>query len=61
MRLEVEWVYSKIDKVEQLSHKLKGWAQFYWHTDFTSTVYNKIDRIVFWKLAKWLASKYQVH
>ena len=29
------------------------------HTDFTSKVYNKIDRIVFWKLAKWLASKYR--
>jgi RNA-directed DNA polymerase len=50
---------SKIDKVEQLSRKLKGWAQFYRHTDFTSKVYNRIDRIVFWKLAKWLVSQYR--
>lgn len=50
---------SKIDKVEQLSRKLKGWAQFYRHTDYTAKVYNKIDSIVFWKLAKWLAKKYR--
>lgn len=43
---------SKIDKVEQLSRKLKGWAQFYRHTDYTAKVYSKIDRIVCWKLAK---------
>lgn len=50
---------SKIDKVEQLSRKLKGWAQFYRHTDFTARVYRKVDRIVFWKLARWLARKYR--
>lgn len=50
---------SKIDKVELLSRKLKGWAQFYRHTDYTAKVYSKIDRIVFWKLAKWLARKYR--
>jgi group II intron reverse transcriptase/maturase len=50
---------SKVDKVEQLSRKLKGWAQFYRFTNFTAKVYSKIDRIVFWKLAKWLARKYR--
>jgi RNA-directed DNA polymerase len=50
---------SKVDKVEHISGKLKGWAQFYRHTDFTAKVYSKIDRIVFWKLAKWLARKYR--
>lgn len=50
---------SKIDKVEQLNRKLKGWAQFYRHTDYTAKVYSKIDRIIFWKLAKWLARKYR--
>lgn len=50
---------SKIDKVEQVSSKLKGWAQFYRHTDYTAKVYSKVDRIVFWKLAKWLARKYR--
>jgi group II intron reverse transcriptase/maturase len=50
---------SKVDKVEQLSRKLKGWSQFYRHTDFTAIVYSKIDRIVYWKLAKWMARKYR--
>ena len=50
---------SKIDKVEQLNRKLKGWAQFYRHTDFTANVYSKIDRIIFWKLSNWLARKYR--
>ena len=50
---------SMIDKVEKLNLKLKGWAQFYRHTDFTAKVYSKIDRIVFWKLAHWLARKYR--
>ncbi|MEA3392336.1 MAG: group II intron reverse transcriptase/maturase [Candidatus Marinimicrobia bacterium] len=50
---------SMIDKVEKLNQKLRGWAQFYRHTDFTAIVYSKIDQIVFWKLAKWLARKYK--
>jgi RNA-directed DNA polymerase len=50
---------SKVDKVEQISRKLKGWSQFYRHTDFTAKVYSKIDRIVYWKLAQWLARKYR--
>jgi RNA-directed DNA polymerase len=48
-----------IDKVEKLNLKLKGWAQFYRHTDYTAIVYSKIDRTVFWKLAHWLARKYR--
>jgi group II intron reverse transcriptase/maturase len=50
---------SKIDKVEKLNQKLTGWAQFYRYTDFTAKVYSKIDHIVFWKLASWLARKYR--
>ena len=46
-------------KARQLNLKLKGWAQFYKHTDFTAKVYSKIDRIVFWKLGRWLARKYR--
>lgn len=59
MGLSGDYSRSKIDKVEQLNLKLKGWAQFYRHTDFTAKVYSKIDRIVFWKLAHWLARKYR--
>lgn len=57
--LSGDYSNSKIDKVEKLNQKLKGWAQFYRHTDFTAKVYSKIDRIIFWKLAHWLARKYK--
>jgi len=57
--LSSDYSCSKVDKVEHISRKLKGWAQFYRHTHFTAKVYSKIDRIVFWKLAKWLARKYR--
>ena len=57
--LSGDYSCSKVDKIEQISRKLKGWAQFYRHTNFTAKVYSKIDRIVFWKLAKWLARKYR--
>jgi len=50
---------SMIDKVGKLNQKLRGWAQFYRYTDFTAMIYSKIDRVVFWKLAKWLARKYK--
>ena len=57
--LSGDYSNSKIDKLEELNQKLKGWAQFYRHTDFTAKVYSKIDQIVFWKLAHWLARKYR--
>jgi len=50
---------SKIDQVEKLNRKLEGWSQFYRHTDFTAKVYSKIDRVVSWKLAHWLARKHR--
>ena len=50
---------SMIDKVEKINQKLKGWSQFYCYTDYTSQIYRKIDRVVFWKLARWLARKYR--
>ncbi len=50
---------SKIDMVELINRKLKGWSHFYQFTDNTAMVYNKLDRVVFWKLAHWLARKYR--
>mgnify|MGYP000403006795 CR=1 FL=1 len=48
---------SKIDKVEQLSRKLKGWAQFYRHTDFTSKVTIKLTVLFFGNLPNgWLVN-----
>ncbi|AHC15636.1 group II intron reverse transcriptase/maturase [Salinispira pacifica] len=50
---------NKIAMVERLNRKLAGWANFYQFTDYTSYVYRRIDRVVFWKLAHWLARKYR--
>lgn len=50
---------NKIDLVERLNRQLAGWANFYCFTDYTAIMYGKIDRIVFWKLAHWLARKYR--
>jgi len=50
---------NKIDLVERLNRKLAGWANFYQFTDYTAVIYGKLDRIVFWKLAYWLARKYR--
>ena len=44
---------------EQLNRKLKGWAMFYQFVDFKAKVFSYIDRVVFWKLAHWLARKYR--
>jgi group II intron reverse transcriptase/maturase len=51
---------NKIDMVESLNRKLAGWANFYQFTDYTAVIYGKLDRIIFWKLARWLARKYRV-
>lgn len=50
---------SKVDMAEHLNRKLKGWAAFYQFVDFKAKVFSYIDRIVFWKLAHWLARKYR--
>jgi group II intron reverse transcriptase/maturase len=51
---------NKIDMVESLNRQLAGWANFYQFTDYTAVMYGKLDRIIFWKLAHWLARKYRV-
>lgn len=50
---------NKIDTVEALNRQLAGWATFYQYTDYTAMVYRHVDRVVFWKLAHWLARKYK--
>lgn len=46
---------SKVDMAEQLNRKLKGWAAFYQFVDFKAKVFSDIGRVVFWRLAHWLA------
>ena len=50
---------NKIDMVVRLNRKIAGWSNFYMFTDYTAMVYSKLDRIIFWKLAHWLARKYR--
>ncbi|MDQ2945429.1 MAG: group II intron reverse transcriptase/maturase, partial [Acidobacteriota bacterium] len=50
---------NKIDMVERLNRILAGWANFYQFTDYTAMVFQRLDRIVFWKLGRWLARKYR--
>lgn len=50
---------SKVDMVDRLNRQLAGWATFYKFTDFTARIFRRIDHVVFWKLAHWLARKYR--
>lgn len=50
---------NKIDLINSLNRKIAGWTNFYQYTDYTSKVYGKLDRIIFWKLAHWLGTKYK--
>jgi RNA-directed DNA polymerase len=49
----------KVDMVDRLNRQLAGWAAFYKFTDFTAIIFRRIDHVVFWKLAHWLARKYR--
>lgn len=44
---------------EQLKRKLNGCTAFNPFVDFKANIYSYIDRVVFWKLAHWLARKYR--
>jgi len=50
---------NRIDMIERLNRKLAGWANFYCFTDYTATVFRKLDRIIFWKFGHWLGKKYR--
>ena len=48
-----------VDMIDSLNRQLAGWAAFYKFTDFTARTFRRIDTVVFWKLAHWLARKYR--
>jgi group II intron reverse transcriptase/maturase len=50
---------NRIDLVDRLNRRLAGWANFYQFTDYTAMTYRKLDGVVFWRLAHWLARKYR--
>nr|WP_238474182.1 group II intron maturase-specific domain-containing protein [Altericroceibacterium spongiae] len=45
--------------IDSLNRQLAGWAAFYRFTDFTARTFRRIDTVVFWKMAHWLAQKYR--
>jgi group II intron reverse transcriptase/maturase len=58
-KLSGNYSESKIDMVESINRKLKGWAAFYQFVDHKAKVFSYIDGVVFWKLAHWLGRKYR--
>lgn len=50
---------NKIEMLKKLNYKIIGWSNFYQFTDYTAKVYSKLDRIIFWKFAHWLGTKYK--
>jgi hypothetical protein len=48
-----------VDMIDSLNRQLVGWAAFYKFTDFTARTFRRIDTVVFWKMAHWLARKYR--
>src|SRR6185437_3435422 len=57
--LSSNYSVNNIDMVEHLNRILAGWANFYQFTDYTATVFQRLDRLVFWKLGYWLARKHR--
>lgn len=58
-QLSGNYSMNRIDMVESLNRQIAGWANFYQYTDYTATMFSRVDRVVFWKLAYWLARKYK--
>ena len=58
-QLSSNYSRNRIDLVESLNRQLVGWATFYQYTDYTATLFSRLDRTVFWKLGYWLARKYR--
>ncbi|SRL37928.1 reverse transcriptase-like protein [Shigella flexneri] len=52
------WAYLAV-VLDLFARKPVGWAMFYQFVDFKAKVFSYIDRVVFWKLAHWLARKYR--
>lgn len=45
--------------IETINRQLTGWFNFYRFADYCSKIFQKINTIVFWKMAHWLARKYR--
>ena len=50
---------NRLEVVDHLNRQLAGWANFYRYTDYTAWVFRRVDHVVFWQLARWMARKYR--
>ncbi len=48
-----------VDVVRKLNARLLGWSSFYQFVDNRAVVFSRIDGVVFWKFAHWMARKYR--
>lgn len=48
-----------VDMIVALNRQLVGWAAFYKFTDHTARAFQRIDNVVFWKMAHWLGRKHR--
>lgn len=58
-QLSGNYSIKRMDLMESLNRQIAGWAAFYQYTDYTATMFRKLDRTVFWKFGYWLARKYR--
>ena len=56
--LSTDYSANPLDLIEHLNQQIQGWANFYRYTDYTATLFSRIDRVIFWKMGYWLARKY---
>lgn len=54
------YVHSTNAKIVALNRLIGGWCRYYQYTSEANTVFNKIGYYAFWKVAHWLARKYQI-
>jgi len=50
---------SGAEMIDSLNLKIDGWGRFYQYVDQKSWAFRKVDRTVFWKMARWLGAKYK--
>lgn len=48
-QLSSNYSTNRMDMLASLNRHLTGWANFHQYTDFTATLFSKLDRAIFWK------------
>lgn len=56
--LSTDYSRNPVDLMEHLNQQIQGWATFYQYTDYTATLFQRVDHVLFWKWGHWLARKY---